>query len=144
MTRPVVRETVTIAGRADRARVARAFVGGVLGLGHDVVYVDYDNIVVTHAGMPWSPVIRTAAFAVTGAADVLLTAVSRQPWPPALASVLILVPGLYLAWKAIPGSACHSDRVRAASARHRGRWPSGRSRSSRPAHPTHSRGSLPD
>jgi serine/threonine-protein kinase RsbW len=29
-----VRETVTLAGRAERARVARAFVGGVLGPGH--------------------------------------------------------------------------------------------------------------
>jgi anti-sigma regulatory factor (Ser/Thr protein kinase) len=29
-----VRESVTLAGRADRARVARAFVGGVLGPGH--------------------------------------------------------------------------------------------------------------
>ena len=30
----VVRESVTLAGRADRARVARAFVGGLLGPGH--------------------------------------------------------------------------------------------------------------
>jgi anti-sigma regulatory factor (Ser/Thr protein kinase) len=29
-----VRERVTLAGRAERARVARAFVGGVLGPGH--------------------------------------------------------------------------------------------------------------
>ena len=29
-----VRETVTLAGWAERARVARAFVGGVLGPGH--------------------------------------------------------------------------------------------------------------
>jgi hypothetical protein len=29
-----VRESVTLAGRAERARVARAFVGGVLGPGH--------------------------------------------------------------------------------------------------------------
>jgi anti-sigma regulatory factor (Ser/Thr protein kinase) len=34
MTRVPVRETVTLAGRAERARVARAFVGGVLGPGH--------------------------------------------------------------------------------------------------------------
>ncbi len=34
MAGPVVRETVTLAGRAERARVARAFVGGVLGPGH--------------------------------------------------------------------------------------------------------------
>jgi anti-sigma regulatory factor (Ser/Thr protein kinase) len=33
MTRAAVRESVTLAGRAERARVARAFVGGVLGPG---------------------------------------------------------------------------------------------------------------
>ena len=48
-------------------------------------------------------VISAVTFAVTGAADVILTAWSRQPWPPAVASLLILVPGLYLAWKALPG-----------------------------------------
>jgi anti-sigma regulatory factor (Ser/Thr protein kinase) len=30
----VVRESVTLAGRAERARIARAFVAGVLGPGH--------------------------------------------------------------------------------------------------------------
>ena len=34
MTGAVVRETVTLAGLAERARVARAFVGAVLGPGH--------------------------------------------------------------------------------------------------------------
>jgi hypothetical protein len=34
MTGLAVRETVTLAGRAERARVAREFVGGVLGAGH--------------------------------------------------------------------------------------------------------------
>jgi anti-sigma regulatory factor (Ser/Thr protein kinase) len=34
MTQPAVRESVTLAGRADRARVARSFVGAVLGPGH--------------------------------------------------------------------------------------------------------------
>jgi anti-sigma regulatory factor (Ser/Thr protein kinase) len=34
MARAAVRESVTLAGRAERARVARAFVGGVLGAGH--------------------------------------------------------------------------------------------------------------
>lgn len=34
MAGAVVRETVTLAGRAERARVARAFVDGVLGPGH--------------------------------------------------------------------------------------------------------------
>ena len=29
-----IRESVTVAGRAERAWVARAFVGGVLGPGH--------------------------------------------------------------------------------------------------------------
>ena len=34
MTEAAVRESVTVAGRAERARVARTFVGGVLGPGH--------------------------------------------------------------------------------------------------------------
>jgi anti-sigma regulatory factor (Ser/Thr protein kinase) len=34
MTGAAVRETATLAGRAERARVARAFVDGVLGSGH--------------------------------------------------------------------------------------------------------------
>ena len=34
MARTVVRESVTIAGRAERARIARAFTVGVLGSGH--------------------------------------------------------------------------------------------------------------
>jgi serine/threonine-protein kinase RsbW len=34
MAKAAVRESVTLAGRAERARVARAFVGGVLGAGH--------------------------------------------------------------------------------------------------------------
>jgi anti-sigma regulatory factor (Ser/Thr protein kinase) len=34
MTGLAVRETVTLAGRAERGRVVRAFVGGVLGAGH--------------------------------------------------------------------------------------------------------------
>ena len=34
MTQPVARESVMLAGRAERARVARTFVGGVLGPGH--------------------------------------------------------------------------------------------------------------
>jgi anti-sigma regulatory factor (Ser/Thr protein kinase) len=34
MTGVAVWETVTLAGRAERARLARAFVGGVLGPGH--------------------------------------------------------------------------------------------------------------
>jgi anti-sigma regulatory factor (Ser/Thr protein kinase) len=34
VTRVAVRESVTLAGRAERARVARTFVGGVLGPGH--------------------------------------------------------------------------------------------------------------
>jgi len=34
MTEAAVRESVTVAGRAERARVARDFVGAVLGPGH--------------------------------------------------------------------------------------------------------------
>ncbi len=34
MARVAVRESVTVAGLAERVRVARAFVGGVLGQGH--------------------------------------------------------------------------------------------------------------
>jgi len=34
MARAVVRESVTVAGRAERARVARPFTAGVLGPGH--------------------------------------------------------------------------------------------------------------
>ena len=34
MAGATVRESVTLAGRAERARVARTFVGGVLGPGH--------------------------------------------------------------------------------------------------------------
>ncbi|MGH3193197.1 MAG: hypothetical protein ACRDOL_39290 [Streptosporangiaceae bacterium] len=34
MARVAVRESVTVAGLAERARVVRAFVGGVLGPGH--------------------------------------------------------------------------------------------------------------
>ena len=34
MAELAVRESVTLAGRSERARVARAFVGGVLGPGH--------------------------------------------------------------------------------------------------------------
>jgi anti-sigma regulatory factor (Ser/Thr protein kinase) len=34
MAEAAIRESATVAGRPDRARVARTFVGGVLGLGH--------------------------------------------------------------------------------------------------------------
>jgi hypothetical protein len=34
MAGPEIRESVTVAGRAERARVARAFLGGVLGPRH--------------------------------------------------------------------------------------------------------------
>jgi hypothetical protein len=56
------------------------------------------------AGAGRAGVIAAAVFAVTGAAAVLVTALSDQPWPPVLSSVLILAPGLYLAWKAVPAS----------------------------------------
>jgi hypothetical protein len=38
MTRAAVRESATLAGRAEQARVARAFVRGVLGPGHPRVF----------------------------------------------------------------------------------------------------------
>jgi hypothetical protein len=34
MAGPEIRESVTVAGRAERARIARTFAGGVLGPGH--------------------------------------------------------------------------------------------------------------
>jgi hypothetical protein len=34
MARAAVRESMTVAGQAERARVARAFVAGMLGPGH--------------------------------------------------------------------------------------------------------------
>jgi tetratricopeptide (TPR) repeat protein len=46
--------------------------------------------------------VATAVFVATGAAAVVLAVWSGQAWPPALASVLILAPGLYLAWKLVP------------------------------------------
>jgi hypothetical protein len=48
--------------------------------------------------------IAAAAFALTGAAAVGLTVLAHQAWLPVLTSVLILVPGLYLAFKAIPST----------------------------------------
>jgi hypothetical protein len=50
-------------------------------------------------------VIGAGWLVVTGAAAVLLAVWARQPWVPALAPVLLLVPGLYLAAKAVPGPA---------------------------------------
>jgi hypothetical protein len=38
-----VRETVTLVGRAERTRVARAFVGGVLGAGELLVSEVFGN-----------------------------------------------------------------------------------------------------
>ena len=49
--------------------------------------------------------IAAAALVVTGAADLRLAVWSHQAWQPVLASVLLLVPSLYLAWKALPGQA---------------------------------------
>jgi hypothetical protein len=68
------------------------------------------------SGTGRAAVIATAASVLTGAAAVMLAVWSGQPWPPALASVLILVPGLYLAYKAIP------DTARRAHGRRAGAW----------------------
>jgi anti-sigma regulatory factor (Ser/Thr protein kinase) len=56
MAGPAVRETVTLAGRAERARLARAFVEGLLGPGHpcgDVAALLVDELFVNsirHSG----------------------------------------------------------------------------------------------
>ncbi|HXL92836.1 MAG TPA: hypothetical protein VN969_28220 [Streptosporangiaceae bacterium] len=60
-------------------------------------------------------VVTAVTFAVTGPADVLLTVKAHQPWAAPLASVLILGPGLYVAWKAVPPAAVRDTRPRGAA-----------------------------
>jgi anti-sigma regulatory factor (Ser/Thr protein kinase) len=75
-----VRETMTLAGRAERARVARAFVDGVLGPGHpcgDVATLLVDELFgnsVRHSssGLPGETVTVTVT-ACTGTVRVEVT-----------------------------------------------------------------------
>ena len=60
-----------------------------------------------------SGLITLVVFLATAAAAILLTIWSHQAWPPVLTSVLILTPGLYLAWKLLP-----DERDRSEGARH--------------------------
>jgi tetratricopeptide (TPR) repeat protein len=60
-----------------------------------------------------SGLITLVVFLATGAAAILLTIWSHQAWPPVLTSVLILTPGLYLAWKLLP-----DERDRSEDAKH--------------------------
>ncbi len=56
--------------------------------------------------------ITLVVFVATAAAAILLTIWSHQAWPPVLTSVLILTPGLYLAWKLLPDERDRSERAR--------------------------------
>src|SRR5580704_1348549 len=60
-----------------------------------------------------SGLITLVVFLATGAAAIVLTIWSHQAWPPVLTSVLILTPGLYLAWKLLP-----DERDRSEDAKH--------------------------
>jgi hypothetical protein len=60
-----------------------------------------------------SGLITLVVFLATAAAAILLTIWSHQAWPPVVTSVLILTPGLYLAWKLLP-----DERDRSEGARH--------------------------
>jgi anti-sigma regulatory factor (Ser/Thr protein kinase) len=76
-----VRETVTLAGRAERARVARAFVDGVLGPGHrcgDVAALLVDELFVNsilHSGSGTPS--ETVTVAVETANDVIRVEVTN-------------------------------------------------------------------
>jgi hypothetical protein len=59
--------------------------------------------------------IGTVTFVVTGAADLLLTVFVQQAWAPPTASIVILVPGLFLAYRAIPGPSRLPGKRRAAA-----------------------------
>jgi anti-sigma regulatory factor (Ser/Thr protein kinase) len=86
MTR-AVRETITLAGRAERARVARAFVDGVLGPGHpcgDVATLLVDELFVNSirhsgSGVPG----ETVTVAVKTADDVIRVEVTDLSGPGA-------------------------------------------------------------
>jgi anti-sigma regulatory factor (Ser/Thr protein kinase) len=80
-----VRETVTLAGRAERARVARAFVDGVLGPGHrcgDVAALLVDELFVNsilHSGSGAPG--ETVTVAVKTANDVIRVEVTDLSGP---------------------------------------------------------------
>ena len=82
-----VRETVTLAGRAERARVARAFVDGVLGPGHlcgDVAALLVDELFVNsilHSGS--GAPCETVTVAVETATDVIRVEVTDLSGPGA-------------------------------------------------------------
>jgi CRP-like cAMP-binding protein len=71
--------------------------------------------------MGWSGARRAGITAVvvifvTAGLAVLVSVLSNQAWPPVVVSALGAVPGLYLAWKAVPGAAnrpMHDRRARA-------------------------------
>src|ERR1700735_1625088 len=67
----------------------------------------------TEKGARRSGLITLVVFLATAAAAILLSIWSHQAWPPVLTSVLILTPGLYLAWKLLP-----DERDRSEGARH--------------------------
>ena len=80
-----IRETVTLAGRAERARVARAFVDGVLGPGHpcgDVAALLVDELFansIRHSGS--SAPGETVTVAVKTASDVIRVEVTDLSGP---------------------------------------------------------------
>jgi hypothetical protein len=77
MTGPEIRETVTVAGRAERARVARAFAVGVLGPGHRLAEtVQQNRLGMASLAVPVFSAGRTmvAAIAVIAPAETNLAA----------------------------------------------------------------------
>ena len=54
------------------------------------------------AGARRAGVIAVVVLAVTAAAVVLLAVLARQPWLQALPPLVVTLPGLYLAWRALP------------------------------------------
>jgi anti-sigma regulatory factor (Ser/Thr protein kinase) len=81
----VVRETVTLAGRAERARLARAFVEGLLGPGHpcgDVAALLVDELFVNsirHSGSGAPGETVTVAFRTEN--DVIRVEVTDRSGP---------------------------------------------------------------
>ena len=81
MAGSAVRESVTLAGLAERARVARAFTGGVLGAGHPC----QDAAVLLVSELFGNSVRHSASGAAGGRVTVAVTAGDwnwSRPWPP--------------------------------------------------------------